>query len=131
MSSYSVIVTAHNMAGVIRRTLQSVETSVQVFQQSRPDAADSPGQIVVVDDGSTDNTWAAIEAQAAGKPQYRLVRHRAATSAACACNAGVNASWGTQPLGPKLRLGTHFAETPFPVRRGPSSAEDAKQSFTS
>src|SRR5260370_237605 len=91
---YSVIVTAHNMEGVIRRTLQSVETAVQVFQQSRPDSADSPGQIVVVDDGSADNTWAAIEAQAAGRPLYRLVRHRAATSAACARNAGVSASSG-------------------------------------
>jgi hypothetical protein len=39
MNSYSVIVTVHNMAKVIGRTLHSVETAIEVFRQQESEAA--------------------------------------------------------------------------------------------
>ncbi|MCB0815807.1 MAG: glycosyltransferase, partial [Flavobacteriales bacterium] len=47
----SVIIPCYNVAGLLPKALDSVR------RQSRP-----PLEVVVVDDGSTDGTWAVIEA---------------------------------------------------------------------
>ena len=94
MESFSVIVTAHNMERVIGRTLGSVEAAVAAFQGQGAEAAGAAAEIVVVEDGSSDGTWPAIQEQAAGKPFYRLIRRATVSSPSCARNVGVAAACG-------------------------------------
>jgi glycosyltransferase involved in cell wall biosynthesis len=92
VSSFSVVVTAHNMAGVVVRTLQSVEASIEFLRGRESAYRCPPFDIVVVDDGSKDATWQTLEAFASRKEYYRLIRHPEATSPSFARNAGVHAS---------------------------------------
>jgi len=93
MLSFSVVITASNNGSVLRRTLQSAEAAIAFFQgetQSPTGAA----EIVAVDDGSSDDTPAILEAAARINPLYRLVRHPSPTSPSHARNAGVAVSQG-------------------------------------
>jgi glycosyltransferase involved in cell wall biosynthesis len=93
MAAFSVIVTAHNNAAVLGRTLQSVEDAL-AYHRARAGSAAAGGEVVVVDDGSTDATPEVLRDFAAGKGHYRLVRRERASSPSCARNTGVNASSG-------------------------------------
>jgi glycosyltransferase involved in cell wall biosynthesis len=95
MDPFSVIVPAHNNQDVIRRTLQSVEDAIRFFYSSAVEFRDVPVEVVVVDDGSTDDTWNAIRTFAAGKAVYRMIRRPNASSASCARNEGVARSTGS------------------------------------
>ncbi len=95
MESFSVIVTAHNMESVILRTLRSVEGAFALMRQQAAQQGKLEGELIVVDDGSADNTWPTVSAFASGKPCYKLVRHPKPTSPSCARNAGVQASTGS------------------------------------
>jgi glycosyltransferase involved in cell wall biosynthesis len=93
MASFSVIVTAHNNAAVLRRTLQSVEDAL-AYHQTRMGTVATDGEVVVVDDGSTDATPEVLRDFTAGKGHYRLVRREQSSNPSCARNTGVNASTG-------------------------------------
>src|SRR5260370_35311205 len=93
MASFSVIVTAHNMEPVIGRTLASVEAAIQELHR-RGAAEVADGEIVVVEDGSSDGTWRAIEMQARGKALYRLGRRAPPSSPRWARDSRVEASTG-------------------------------------
>jgi glycosyltransferase involved in cell wall biosynthesis len=56
MVSDSVVVTAHNCAGLIARALRSVEASLTAFRDGPGRQAGAEAEVVVVDDGSTDDT---------------------------------------------------------------------------
>jgi glycosyltransferase involved in cell wall biosynthesis len=91
----SIIVTAYNLAPVIGRTLQSAEDSHLAFQSSMKPGYSVTGEIVVVDDGSTDDTLQAIKLQAADRPYYLLISQPKATSSSCARDVGAKASTGS------------------------------------
>jgi glycosyltransferase involved in cell wall biosynthesis len=94
MKAYSVIVTAHNNAAVIRRTLASVEESIAFHDARAGGGSAGDGEVVVVDDGSTDGTPDVIEEFTRGKDLYRVVRRERPSSPSCARNTGAAAASG-------------------------------------
>ena len=68
ITSMSVVVPVYNEAGNVaelHRRLSGVLTRLEL-----------PYEVVLVDDGSTDGTWAAIRALAEGDPRVAALRHR-------------------------------------------------------
>jgi len=113
MDSLSVIVPAHDVAPVIQRTLGSVEGALAHFRGLGPRYAAVRAEVVVVDDGSRDDTPRLVEAFARGRDGYRLVRRPDRSSAAAARNLGVAAGGGDLLLfldGDDLFLEAHVAE---------------------
>jgi glycosyltransferase involved in cell wall biosynthesis len=94
MPSFSVIVTACNNAAVLPRTLQSVEASLTLLRQSGDSVNDAVGEVVVVNDGSTDATAEVLDHITKAKPFYRILHRPHASSPSCARNTGVAASQG-------------------------------------
>jgi glycosyltransferase involved in cell wall biosynthesis len=92
MPSFSVVVTAYNLAPLIGRTLDSVRDAISALRQTAAGAGWTP-EVVVVDDGSTDGTADVVDGYLR-EPGWQLVRRAAPTSAACARNAGVARSSG-------------------------------------
>jgi glycosyltransferase involved in cell wall biosynthesis len=95
MESISVIVPVHNNAAVIRRTLQSVDDALGFFRAQDPRYSDVPAEVVVVDDGSRDDTLRVVRDIAAGKDHYRIVGRDTPSSPAHARNVGVAHSSGS------------------------------------
>jgi glycosyltransferase involved in cell wall biosynthesis len=77
----SVIVRTYNRAHIVRDTLDSV------FAQTH-----SPLEVLVVDDGSTDNTEEVVRAVRDGRMRY--LRHENNRGVAAACNTGIDAAKG-------------------------------------
>src|SRR5690349_17752142 len=94
MDSFSVVVTTCNNGAVLPDALGSVEESIAFLRGSAIPARDAPGEIVVVDDGSTDGTDGVLAALTNDKPFYKVVRRPQPSSPACARNVGVSASRG-------------------------------------
>jgi glycosyltransferase involved in cell wall biosynthesis len=76
----SVIVPAFNEEGNVEKLLERIDEGLA--------AADSEGEIVFVDDGSTDGTWSRIEAARAGRVRLRPFRHRRNFGLSEALNTG-------------------------------------------
>jgi tetratricopeptide (TPR) repeat protein len=92
-ASVSVIVTAHNCARYLPRTLASVVTALDVLH--RQCGPSNPGaEVVIVDDGSTDDTPRIVHDFAASHSGRRAVRRPRPTSPSAARNAGVRAANG-------------------------------------
>jgi glycosyltransferase involved in cell wall biosynthesis len=94
MKSFSVIVTAHNNGTVLPRALQSVEEAISFALKEGNGLSHLCGEVVVVDDGSTDSTGAVLRKMAGGKTFYRIVSRPKASSPSCARNAGATVSRG-------------------------------------
>lgn len=112
MDSLSVIVTTHNNEAVIERTLKSVEASLAYFRIEKG-AGDVHMEVVVSDDGSTDQTWPLLQKLTSGKPFYKLVRRPQSSNASCARNIGVAHSSGSLLFfldGDDLYLPPHILE---------------------
>jgi glycosyltransferase involved in cell wall biosynthesis len=95
MESLSVIVPAHNNAAKIERTLQSVAASLDHFRRQGERYRDVPAEVVVVDDGSTDDTARVAQACLDRHGFGRLVWRERASSPAAARNCGVAHSTGS------------------------------------
>lgn len=93
LKSFSVIVPVMNKEHAILRTLESVEASIQYFdQQHQGESVEA--EIVVVNEGSTDRTPAIIQAFSQTHPHCKIVHHFKRTSAGTARNVGANAAKG-------------------------------------
>jgi glycosyltransferase involved in cell wall biosynthesis len=113
MEPLSVIVTAHNCATLIKRALDSVAHSLAFFRQAGGAYSDTPAEVIVVDDGSTDDTPGVVERFIAGRDGWRLVRRPRRSSPACARNTGVAQARGKILFfldGDDLFLPPHIAE---------------------
>jgi glycosyltransferase involved in cell wall biosynthesis len=77
----SVIIPNYNRARSISRAIRGV--LAQTYREI---------EVIVVDDGSTDDSVALVEAEAAADPRVRLVRHAGNTGAARARTTGVEAA---------------------------------------
>jgi glycosyltransferase involved in cell wall biosynthesis len=92
MDSFAIIVTAHNMETTIRQTLRSVEDALRFLAAIAGDGSRIPGEVVIVEDGSTDGTFAAIRNLTNDRSEYRVIQTGSATNPACARNRGVACS---------------------------------------
>jgi GT2 family glycosyltransferase len=81
MTTCSVVIPVHNRAALTARCLDALFAAPE----------DALTEVVVVDDGSTDSTPAALTARAA---DVRVVRHERSTGFASSCNDGVAAAGG-------------------------------------
>lgn len=88
----SVIVTAHNCGPVIRRTLQSVVDAIDWLNVSSETTVAT--EVVVVDDGSSDQTAEAAAEFAGRYAGWKVVLRERPTNPAFARNLGVRASQG-------------------------------------
>jgi glycosyltransferase involved in cell wall biosynthesis len=95
IKSFSVIVPVYNCEKVVPRTLASICDSIDFFQKNYPYSQEVMGEIVVVDDHSTDQTLSAVVAFAQNKPGlFKVVGHKNNRGAGAARNTGVNNSQG-------------------------------------
>ncbi len=76
----SVIVPAFNEAGNVERLFERIEAGLVACGMS--------GETVLVDDGSSDGTWAKVEAEAARRGNVRPFRHRRNFGLSEALNTG-------------------------------------------
>ena len=91
MNCVSVIVTVHNSASTIVQALRSVEEALAVLHH-RQGAVES--EVIVVDDGSTDDTPRLLHGIASGRRNWRIVYREQASSPSCARNTGARLARG-------------------------------------
>lgn len=87
---YNVI--SHRGADVLQATLESIEASLDYFRAKYPQALTIKTEVVIVDDGSTDNTFDLVEGFAKDKPNYQLIKLPMNLGTAAARNLGVKFS---------------------------------------
>lgn len=75
---FSVIVCTFNRAGLLPRALDSVLAQVE-----------SDWEVVIVDDGSTDDTVQTVQKYAESDPRFRLLRHEQNRGTSVARNTGI------------------------------------------
>jgi tetratricopeptide (TPR) repeat protein len=90
--SVSVIVTAHDCGPLLGRTLDSLQAALGVFARQFPA---TPVEVVLVDDGSTDDTHRVAQQYAHNRPGWQIVRRSQPSSPACARNIGVRHAHGS------------------------------------
>lgn len=81
----SVVIPAHNEADNLPQLLNEIRTSLARMESY---------EVVVVDDGSSDNTPAMLDKIQADFPQLRIVRHAASCGQSTALMTGVDAATG-------------------------------------
>ena len=111
LDSISVIVTAHNCGPMLRRTLKSVSDALAHLRAyvSSEVAAD----VVIVNDGSTDDTQAVAANFCGGRDGWQIVTRERPTSPSFARNLGVSRSRGELLFfldGDDLFLPAHLSE---------------------
>ena len=91
MDCVSVIVTAHNSARTIEKALHSVAEALAVLGREQPGLA---REVIIVDDGSRDDTLRLVRRMAAAQSDWRIVRRDQPSSPSCARNAGARQARG-------------------------------------
>ncbi|MDS3862002.1 glycosyltransferase family A protein [Thermosynechococcaceae cyanobacterium BACA0444] len=97
LNSLAVIVPLYNVMAqrggdVLQATLGSIEASLTYFDHKYPQASAIQTEVVIVDDGSTDNTMEIVEQFAKDKPNYQLIKLPMNLGTAAARNFGVKFS---------------------------------------
>ena len=83
MVRLSIVIPARNEAGNIIALVEAIDRALQ---------AHAPVEIIVVDDGSTDDSVARLIARALTLPQLRVVRHEVSGGQSAAVHSGVLAA---------------------------------------
>jgi tetratricopeptide (TPR) repeat protein len=91
MECVSVIITAHNSATTIEKALHSVAEAVAVLRREQLGFAH---EVIVVDDGSTDDTPHLLRRIIAGQSAWQVVRRDQPSSPSCARNTGARQARG-------------------------------------
>lgn len=94
LRSYSVIVPVLNKRAEIARTLESIAASMAFFERHYPWAERFRGEIVVVDEGSTDGTAEVVREFARADARATLIAHSRRLGIASARNTGARLSGG-------------------------------------
>jgi glycosyltransferase involved in cell wall biosynthesis len=91
---YSIIVPVLNKHQEIIRTLQSIAESMTYLDVQHPNSADIEGEVIVVDEGSTDGTFELVRDFVRDHTRFRLVQHYRSLGIGPARNTGVRVSRG-------------------------------------
>jgi glycosyltransferase involved in cell wall biosynthesis len=94
MNGLSIIIPAQNSAGVILETLLSTERAIGCLRDGTNPHRAITCEVVIVDDGSVDDTPRVVRGFLKGKDCYRLVQRATASNAGCARNVGAAAARG-------------------------------------
>lgn len=100
----SIIIPAYNEAESIPRLYQEIEATAS--------ASEWDMEVIFVDDGSTDGTWAAIEALAERDPRVRAIRFRRNFGKAAALDAGFKEARGDRVVTLDADLQDNPADVP-------------------
>ena len=102
VSEYSIVIPSYNEERAIGRAIQE---TVRVF-----DALHAPYEVLVVDDGSSDQTAAIVQESMRTLPQLKLIQHPANQGKGAAVRTGVQATSGHFFLFLDADLATHPSE---------------------
>jgi Glycosyl transferase family 2 len=94
LGSYSVIVPVLNRRGELGATLESIAGSMAFFEANHPRSGEISGEVVVVDEGSTDGSRELVRDAARADFRVRLVEHRRSFGIGPARNTGVRMASG-------------------------------------
>jgi glycosyltransferase involved in cell wall biosynthesis len=100
----SIVIPAYNEAESIPRLYQEIEAAAS--------ASEWDIEVIFVDDGSTDGTWAAIEALAERDPRVRAIRFRRNFGKAAALDAGFKEARGDRVVTLDADLQDNPADVP-------------------
>ena len=92
MTALSVVVTAYNLGPFVGRSLQSVHDALALFHAEFGGEVGS--EVIVVDDGSADETPRVVQSFVAGRDGWRVLRRPGPSSPGAARNAGVEQAQG-------------------------------------
>jgi glycosyltransferase involved in cell wall biosynthesis len=90
--SFSIILPVHDNAGTVVASLASIESALAYLAERC--AGPVSGQVVVIDDASTDGSVTAFEGFVGDKANYQLVRRPTSGGAGAARNSGVARATG-------------------------------------
>jgi hypothetical protein len=93
-NSYAVIVPVLNREDELPATLRSIGESLAYFDAHHPRSNEIAGEVVVVDEGSSDGTVDVVEAAASRDRRVRLLRHARSYGIGPARNTGVRMATG-------------------------------------
>jgi glycosyltransferase involved in cell wall biosynthesis len=105
----SIIIPAYNEAESIPRLYQEIEATAS--------ASEWDMEVIFVDDGSSDGTWAAIEALAERDPRVRAIRFRRNFGKAAALDAGFKEARGDRVVTLDADLQDNPADVPSLLSR--------------
>lgn len=94
MNSFSIIVPVYNCEKVIVRTLESIEASVNFFYEHADPERQITSEIVLINDGSKDNSSAVIQDYIREKNNYQFLEHAQSLGAGPARNMGAKIAKG-------------------------------------
>jgi len=102
MLAYSVVIPAYNEEQTIARAVREARRVFRLYRR--------PFEIIVVDDGSSDQTAPIVSSLKASVPELRLVRHDCNRGKGAAVRTGSLAAYGDHVLFLDADLATHPSE---------------------
>ena len=90
MNGLSIVVPAHDAGNAILDALSSIKRALSYLRDRNPGYRLLACDVIVVDDGSRDDSHRVVSEFARGKDHYTIVRREGSTSAGCARNKGAS-----------------------------------------